>query len=101
MNDTIAPKFVRIYLPADSNGGSIDATVLNDVVNTALFEVNPVVALNHVWGAFNTFREATDRGALYDELYKTAVALAAYALRYAHEHKPDAPPPRRRTECVP
>lgn len=72
-------KTVTVALPADFFGKSIDEAVVQDIVRKALFESGPIVARNHVHGAFNEF--------YHDTNYDTAVKLAGLAMRYALENQ--------------
>jgi hypothetical protein len=70
---------VTVTLPADAMGKSIDERVVADIADYALFKAGPIVALNHIWGAFNELRA--------DQNYKAAVKLAGMVMRYAQENQ--------------
>lgn len=73
---------VTVTLPADAAGKSINERVVVDVVDYALFKAGPLVALNHIWGAFNDLR-ASD----VEVRYKAAVKLAGLVMRFALENQ--------------
>ena len=73
---------VTVEIPADAAGKSIDPRVVIDIADYALFKSGPIVALNHIHGAFNDLRAAS-----VEERYKAAVKLAGLAMRFALENQ--------------
>ncbi len=68
---------LSVEVPADYNGKSIDADIIHDIVDEALFRSGPIVARNHIHGAFNDLYVKQD--------YASAVRLAGLVMRYAQE----------------
>lgn len=72
------PRNVVVAVPADAMGRTIPDSVIHDVVERALGAV-PIVARNHIHGAFNTFMQERN--------YASAIDLAGVVMRWAMENQ--------------
>lgn len=65
-------------LPRDFQEKTIPANVIADVVGHALFHTTPLVVLNHLHSAWNSFQA--------EPTYTNAIKLSGMLMRYATEH---------------